>query len=826
MAKAAKPEVLFPGDSEMAQRMRTFDWTSSAAGSPAHWPESLRTAVRICLGSPDPIMIWWERSELVQFYNDGFIPLLGRERHPALLGRNARDSWTDIGETLGAGLDRVFATGDATRLTALNQALDRNNPRDNGDFVFSCSPIWNEAGVINGILCHGHATSARANEERLRLALSVGELATWDWDMRTGAVIWSREHYIMQGYAVGEIEPSFEAWIARVHPEDRISAVAAIETARDQQVPYHHEFRSQLPDGTVRRLSGRGVFFYDPQGEAVRMIGVMRDVTEQREAEEALRKSEARQAFLLQLSDALRPLADPLEAQFVAMSLLGKWLQIDHAFYYRSERDGEDWVQVVEGSVFRAPDVPAGPARRRQADFGKSLFAPLARGETVVVDDIEAVDGLTPAQRENFRQAHVRSCAVVPLMIDGCYVAGVWAQSSAARKWTGEEMGMIREVAERTWAADQRTRAEAALRESEERYRTLFEGIDEGFCIIEVIFDGARPVDYRFLEVNPAFERHTGIARAQGRRMLEIAPEHEQHWIDYYGEIALTGEPRRLEAPALALGNRWFDLNAFRVGEPHQRRVAVLFNDVTQRRRDALTLRESEERLREIDRRKNHFLAILGHELRNPLAAIHAGLLLLASPKAKPESKERALPTVLEQTAHMERLVDDLLEVTRIVQGRITLQKEPMALQDALRQALDMCRAKAESGGFEIATDIPAEPLQLDGDSVRLTQVFVNIIGNAMKYSGDSRRIGLAAAREDRMIVVRVRDHGEGISPELLPRVFDPFVQARPGLTLDAGMGMGLAVVKELVRLHGGEAEALSQGPNQGSEFVVRLPAV
>lgn len=178
---------------------------------------------------------------------------------------------------------------------------------------------------------------------------------------------------------------------------------------------------------------------------------------------------------------------------------------------------------------------------------------------------------------------------------------------------------------------------------------------------------------------------------------------------------------------------------------------------------------------------------------------------------------------MLAQTAHMERLIDDLLEVTRIVQGRVVLRKEPMVLQEAVRQALEMCRPQSEAGEFDFAVDLPLEPMRLEADPVRLTQVFVNILGNAIKYSGASRRIDVLAAPEGGEAVVRVRDYGQGIAAELLPRIFDPFVQAEAGLTLNAGMGMGLAVVQELVRLHVGQIEAHSLGENQGSEFVVRL---
>lgn len=144
----------------------------------------------------------------------------------------------------------------------------------------------------------------------------------------------------------------------------------------------------------------------------------------------------------------------------------------------------------------------------------------------------------------------------------------------------------------------ERKRAENAIRESEEKFRQLFERIDEGFCIFEMIFEAGKPVDYRFIDVNPTFERHTGIVDAKGRRMREIAPDHEEHWFERYGQVALTGQAQRFEASAKALGDRWYEVHAYRIGEPAQHRVAVVFSDITQRRRDAAALRASEVRTR------------------------------------------------------------------------------------------------------------------------------------------------------------------------------------------------------------------------------------
>ena len=238
---------------------------------------------------------------------------------------------------------------------------------------------------------------------------------------------------------------------------------------------------------------------------------------------------------------------------------------------------------------------------------------------------------------------------------------------------------------------------------------------------------------------------------------------------------------------------------------------------------DIQELKQAQLHLQEADRRKNHFLAILGHELRNPLAAIRDGVAILRSPKSKQESRDIALPVVADQVEHMERLVDDLLDLTRVVQGSVEVRRKKMAVQEALQRALEMARLPA-GPEFDIDLQLPAESLEIFGDPVRLTQVFMNVLNNAVKYSGHSRRIEISAAREGEFAVVRFRDWGLGITPELLPRIFDPFVQATPGLTLQAGLGLGLAVVRELVRLQDGRIEAFSEGEGQGSEFVFHFP--
>ncbi|MDB6007178.1 MAG: hybrid sensor histidine kinase/response regulator [Prosthecobacter sp.] len=378
----------------------------------------------------------------------------------------------------------------------------------------------------------------------------------------------------------------------------------------------------------------------------------------------------------------------------------------------------------------------------------------------------------------------------------------------------------------------QRVADQQKLRESEERYRDLFNSIDEGFCVIEMIFgSGGQPVDYLFLEVNPSFEKQSGITGATGRRMREIATEEvEAHWFETYGRVAITGEPVRTVNEFKAL-NRWFDIYACRVGGTGSRKVAVVFNDITGRRELEIALMARAEDLVRADRSKNEFLAMLAHELRNPLAPLRNAAELLKMENASAQDREQAQRILGRQIENMSRMIDDLLDVSRITEGKIELRRDSVALEAILTAATDMAQPGCAAQHQKLTVLLPAKPVFLMADATRLEQVFNNLLGNACKYGGNGCHIvlqaGLAAGIEPTEVIVRVTDDGVGITPELLPRVFDLFAQA--SRTLDrahGGLGIGLTLVQRLVKLHGGSVEAHSAGLGRGSEFIVRLPII
>jgi PAS domain S-box-containing protein len=485
-----------------------------------------------------------------------------------------------------------------------------------------------------------------------------------------------------------------------------------------------------------------------------------------------------------------------------------------------------------------------------------------------------------------------------------------------------------------------RKRAEVALLESEERYRTVLGAIDEGFCIIEILVDARdRPIDYRFLDVNARFENQTGLADAKGKRVREMVPTLEDHWFEIYGEVARTGVPVRFVNFAKDLDERWFDVYACRVGGPSGREVALVFNDITQRKRAEEALSASEDRLgfvidsmpqkivtaqadggfdyfnpqwaeftglsltqisvggwdpflhpddradttrrwrrsiatgemmlvehrfrrtdgqyrwhltrmvpmrngagevvlwigsstdvhevKEADHRKDEFLAMLGHELRNPLAPIRNLLEVMQHADDQRESLPPALSMMERQVRHMTRLIDDLLDASRISQGKISLRREKVELAPLLRQAVEASRPYLEAAKLELTVSLPAEPVFVDADPVRLAQVFGNLLHNASKFSQPEGRLVVRAELRADEIEVSVRDFGLGIPATLLPRIFELFQQGDQSLErAHGGLGIGLTLVHRLVEMHGGSVRAASEGAGRGSEFVVRLPTL
>ncbi|MBP1634007.1 MAG: two-component hybrid sensor and regulator [Acidobacteria bacterium] len=363
----------------------------------------------------------------------------------------------------------------------------------------------------------------------------------------------------------------------------------------------------------------------------------------------------------------------------------------------------------------------------------------------------------------------------------------------------------------------ERKKIEASLRTSEERYRSLFNGMAEGFALHEIVCDAeGRPSDYRFLDINPAFERLTGLRRDQvvGRLMSEVLPDEDRAWVEKYGRVALTGEVVHFDnfAPTL---DRHYEVFSYR---PAPGQFAVIFHDVTE-------LKLAEARLAEANRLKDEFLANLSHELRTPLNAILGWAELLSQREFDAETTRRAIQTIARNAKAQAQLVSDVLDLSRIVAGRTRLTLQDTDLGPIVLQAMETIRPAAEAKGVAVDADLPSSPVVVSGDPDRLQQVFWNLLSNAVKFTPAGGRVGVRVRRADRFAGVEVRDSGAGIAPAFLPFVFDRFSQRDTSSSRrHGGLGLGLAIVRHLVELHGGSVQAASEGEGAGSVFTVSLP--
>jgi PAS domain S-box-containing protein len=860
----------------------------------------------------------------------------------------------------------------------------------------------------------------RASEARFQAMADESPVILWVTDAKGDNQFVNRTYREFFGVTLDEVEGT--GWRPLVHPEDAPQYLAAVLRAIRDHAPFSAEARVQRKDGEWRWLASKAQPRFGETGEFLGHVGVSEDITERKRAEEALRESEERFRLLV---EGVRDCAIYMVAPDGRVS---SWTAAAEQIYGYGE---EEIVGQHRALLFTDADRRAGVPQR----------------------ELEEAATHGRCEHEAWR---VRK--------DGTLF---WADVliTALR----DDAGNVRGFASVHRDFTERKKSEAALRESEERYRALFEHMSEGLEYCRMLFDGDRPVDYVYVDVNPAFEALTGLRDVVGKKVSQVVPglpRSDPEILERYGKVARHGTPDRFESYVKAK-DQWFDLSVYSNAPGHfvtvfhditarkraeekvreqERRYRWLFEksldavyvtrhsdgrildanpaacalhgmsvdeirargraglvaaderlaeglvqralhgegrtelnfvrgdgttfpaevasivvgpegseftafviarDITERKRaeemlrgtlqrfysvlssmyspvliltsedrvefanaafcedfrlggspDALVglsssellgrlkgsylhpeeavarieeilrlgqavkgeevaLRDGrtclrdvvplkvdgesrgrlwlhfdiserkrvEDAVREEDRRKAEFLAVLSHELRNPLAPIRNSIFLLE--RSPPGSKQatHAREVIRRQTEHLTRLIDDLLDVTRVSRGKIVLKRNRLDLRDIVRGTTDDLRSLFTQAGVDLHVDDASGPVWITADPTRITQVLGNLLQNAVKFTpaGGSATVTLAAKEEHAEL--RVRDSGVGMEPEAIERMFAPFVQAEMTLArTTGGLGLGLALVKGLVELHGGTVEARSEGTGRGAEFVVRLP--
>ena len=612
----------------------------------------------------------------------------------------------------------------------------------------------------------------REPEEWLRLAQAAGGVGLFDWHLATGVARCSDHLFEVIGRtarADRTITPTeAQTWI---YPDDRDRVVAEIhgtlEGTADRTTA---EFRLVGEDGASRWISWRGEIRRDAAGRAIRVLGAIQDITSRRRADEQLHLALDRLSLVLRAGRA------------------GLW----------------DW------EIKRGPVAFVSPEYREL--YGMTADEPVTYDrwlEGIYPEDRARVEAYG---REFFARGTTYS---IEFRID---------HPTRGLRWFGSMGRLYRDAdghPERFSGINlditALRQAELARRESEERFRKIVENAATGIAITDV--------RGRFEQCNPAYTALLGYREDELRERELASLVHPE---DRAANLAATRRLIAGEVASFEIENRYVrkdgELRWVRTyvsvltseaGKPAH--LLALVTDTTHRHLE-------EDALKESDRRKDEFLATLAHELRNPLAPLRTGFEVLKMATDQ-DTRERARAMMARQLEHMVRLIDDLLDVSRISRGKLELKREAVSLQLVVQHAVETAWPLIEAHRLVLVTHTPDEPVWVDGDLTRLAQVVGNLLNNSTKYTPDGGRIELTIAVDRGQALVQVTDTGVGITPQMLPAVFDLFAQAaRDRGRAQGGLGIGLFLVRRIVELHGGTITAESPGLDRGSTFTIRFP--
>jgi PAS domain S-box-containing protein len=978
--------------------------------------------------------------------------------------------------TLPADLQQVLANIEIVRHGGKVQVYESERIHKDGHHIhlsITLSPVKNDRGEIIGVSTLARdITERKLSEEALRetesqfnSAVAVAQLGAFEWNVLTHEVVLDRRSCEIFNFAQGEGKRAQEIF-DRIHPSDYERVFAEAQASIQNASRLETEYRINLPDGTIRTINSISEAILGKNGKTEKLLGVFKDITARKRNEESLREAHKR------ITNVLESITD--------------------CFYALDSERRFTYVNPQTEAYYGIP---------KEQMLGRTFtdVLPKLKGHEIDRRQQEAIRGGTPVHFETISPT-----------------TGKWVELHFYPTKEGLA-AYFRNITERK-------QAEEKIRESETRYRTLFNSIDEGFCFIEMILgENGKPVDYRFIETNPAFVIQTGLENAEGKTIREFAPNHEEFWFETYGKIALTGEAVRFNHQAASL-NRWFDVYAFRVGGKESHKVAVLFNDISRQKTAEEKLQQSQEMLRlamassrmgawsrnlltdevywspeleaifgvptgtfsgtiggfyefiyeedkesirqtvqkaiaerqsyiiefryhhadgsvrwmegrgqaiysedgkptnvygigidiserkraelnarflsevsqdlvristpeeivqivgerlnafigtsmcafieisesadtakinydwheeeassligvyklsdfvtseflqiamsgepiiildietdsriadpqpwrslkigahlnvplirnaewrfslavyhqnpynwradeitlmqelssrvwsrlersfaeqererlltreqaarhqaeEASRLKDEFLATVSHELRTPLNAILGWSQMLASNKFSEDETARALKTIYRNAKSQAQLIEDILDVSRVITGKLRINAKPITLTPIIQTAVESLRPSIEAKQLRLLLGLDFGTETVHADPERIQQVLWNLLSNAIKFTPDKGQITIQLESSESEMILTVSDTGKGISSEFLPFVFDRFRQADSSTTRQhGGLGLGLAIVRHIVELHGGTVEVKSEGEEKGTTFIVRLP--
>ena len=546
-------------------------------------------------------------------------------------------------------------------------------------------------------------TALRASRERLVLAQQVGKMGTCEWDFKTGELLWTEEMEVLFGLAPGSFEGRYEHWLKRVHPDDRTGADLAAQRTAIEGTDFDTEFRIIRSDGELRWVTARAQVFYDDSGKPDRLIGVNMDITDSKQAEQALQQHSKRLNLLYETTSELLSAKQPMDLMnqlFVRLSA-----QMDLHYYYHFqlvEQDGRPQLKLM------------------------------------------SYQGISEAQAQSF--------AAIEL---GQAMCGLVAQE----------------------------RRQMVLNQAEIKTHPHAKAI----CLLGASAYAGQPL--------MVHGRLLGTLSFASLTRTQFTPEEVELLQAISEQVAIALDRSELMA----------------------------------------SLQQQTEDLAQANRIKDEFLAVLSHELRSPLNPILGWTKLLQTGKFDAERRQQALEIIERNAKQQTQLIDDLLDISKILRGKLVLSEAPVNLTLAIESALETVRLAADAKRIRITTDLDLSLPHVLGDSGRLQQIVLNLLSNAIKFTPNGGQVdvqlhqieyaGSTPTSRHRYAQIIVSDTGKGIAPNFLPHVFDSFRQEDGKTTRKfGGLGLGLAIVRQLTELHGGTVRAESRGEDTGATFTVCLP--
>ena len=720
----------------------------------------------------------------------------------------------------------------------------------------------------------GAEDQVRRSGERLQFALDAANMGTWDWDLRTQEVRWSENLERVHGLAPGSFGGTFENYEREIHPDDRERVFASIQRAVTEGVPHDVEYRIVGGDGSVRWVEGKGTVEYGPDGSAVRLSGVCMNVTSRKEAELARLDAIDRLTTLVTASASLLNAPDTQAIVEATIATAQSLLVADGYAVWVSDPADRSWRVISSAGVserfahriVRSSDAAASAA----SSFPRPLAVPDVRSDQLLQEQIVAYqeEGIAamlvcPMQLGPERAATLVFYYRNPRGFGAADIeaAQTLANLAAAAMSTADLHEQLR--AERNAVEAARSRAAfladatAILSRSLDYEKTLAAvarlAVPEmaDWCAVDILGEDGQlkrlavaHIDREKIELARALQErypsdpdtpggiHDVIRTGKPAMMEFIPPElivararNAEH-LRLLQDLALTSY---MCVPLLSASGTLGAITFVYAesGRRYAPRDLAFAQELSARASLAIENAFAYRRVNEASRVKDEFLATLSHELRTPLNAILGYAQMLDTGVLAGDAHAKAI-RVLARNAHaLKQIIDDVLDIARITSGKLRLNACPVELGEILRNALATVQpaADARDVSLQLALEAPVAPVL--GDADRLQQVVWNLLSNAVKFTPRGGHVQLKLREDHAWIEVAVRDDGQGIDRAFLPHLFERFRQADSRFSREhAGLGLGLAIVRELVELHGGTVSASSDGAGTGAAFTVRLPAL